>query len=102
MASGPISESLVRQTLQQPYPVAPPPMPGGQPSDQPVQRVMNALGSEHNSQNLVLAAGGLNMVKSAVSIERSSLFSPSLQKLTPIADVDTKHQGNPLGNTMDG
>ncbi|KAL2759070.1 glycoside hydrolase family 18 protein, partial [Sodiomyces alcalophilus JCM 7366] len=66
MTSGPISDSLVRRTLQGRYTIMPPQMPGGGISDEPLRRIFNALGSEQNTQYMVLAQGGLNMVKSAL------------------------------------
>lgn len=66
MRSGRISDSLVRRTLQGRYSTMPPQMPGGGNSDNPIQRIFNAIGSQANNQHMVITSGGLNMAKSAV------------------------------------
>ncbi|KAK2739878.1 Killer toxin subunits alpha/beta 4 [Colletotrichum kahawae] len=65
MRSGRISDSLVRRTLQGRYSTMPPQMPGGGNSDNPIQRIFNAIGSQANNQHMVITSGGLNMAKSA-------------------------------------
>jgi hypothetical protein len=62
-----ISVSMVTQSLIGTYNIPPPPMQGGGASNQPAQRIFNAIGSQDNEGHMVLASAGLNYVKGAVS-----------------------------------
>jgi hypothetical protein len=66
MIVGPISASFFVQGLRTLL-VNLPPMAGGQNSNLPIDRIMNALGSVSNDQNFVLTVAGSNWSKGAVS-----------------------------------
>ncbi|KAI9146923.1 putative class V chitinase [Paramyrothecium foliicola] len=75
MRVGPISVSFFVQGLRTPL-VNPPPMVGGQNSNIPIDRIINALGSVLNDQNFILTVAGLNWSKGAVIVSINYIRHP--------------------------
>lgn len=63
----------------------PPPAAGGANLLQPIRRIFNALGSRDNTQNAVFIAGGMNLVKTAVSGDCCEMRSGDVVLTTFIA-----------------
>ncbi|KAJ5590784.1 CAZyme family GH18 [Penicillium hetheringtonii] len=61
-----ISATFIRQALDGPILISPPPMVGGAQTRRPIVRVMNALGSSRNRGDFVLLLEALNGLKSRI------------------------------------
>lgn len=68
-----ISATFIRQALDGPILISPPPMVGGAQTRRPIVRVMNALGSSRNRGDFVLLLEALNGLKSRVGFHTSTI-----------------------------